>query len=148
MNICRFAVTRPVAVTVLMMVLVLFGLFWFFQDYKQSPIRFHVLFFRHLQKASSEVVGNSANMRDRHGVPFLAQFFGTAELTVSAGSRWDGCPIATSGFREEFGLLVLGVARSGKFTAFPDRDFVLRPEDRIMLIGEPHACDEFCAAGV
>ena len=26
MNICRFAVTRPVAVTVLMMVLVLFGL--------------------------------------------------------------------------------------------------------------------------
>ena len=103
--------------------------------------------FRCLQKASSEVIGKGAELRDRHGVPFLSQFFGTAELTVKAGSRWDGCPIAASGFREEYGLLVLGVARSGKFSAFPDRDFVLHPDDRVMLIGEPHACDEFCAEG-
>lgn len=102
---------------------------------------------RCLQKANEERTGRDSRLRDRHGIPSLERFFGTTELTVAKGGRWDGCSLAESGFREKFGLLVLGVARDGAFTPFPDRNFVLLPDDRVMLIGEPKACDEFCLAG-
>ncbi len=86
---------------------------------------------------------NGGSCYDHHGFPKIAQFFDTAEFHIPPDSRLDGCVIRDSALREEYGLLLLGVARAGSFVPFPERDFELLAGDRLLLIGDRQRCAAF-----
>ncbi|MGE4564691.1 MAG: cation:proton antiporter [Victivallaceae bacterium] len=99
-----------------------------------------------LQKIEDDELGAKALEFDRHGFPMISRFFSTAEHEITGESRWHHCAVRESRLREEFGLILLGVAREGSFIQFPDGDFELQAGDRMLLIGDRENCDLFLTA--
>jgi Trk K+ transport system NAD-binding subunit len=62
---------------------------------------------------------------------------GLRELRLTSGSRWGGHAISELPLREEFGVTILAVSRSGRSVLNPEPAFQLFPNDRLILSGDP-----------
>jgi len=58
------------------------------------------------------------------------------KLKVSTESRFTNKTIRTSGIREEFGCIVVGLERQGQRIRSPSSEIVLVPEDLLWVVGE------------
>ena len=62
---------------------------------------------------------------------------GLREVRLTSGSPWAGHAIADIPLREQFGVTVLAVSRSGRSMLNPEPAFQLFPNDRLILSGDP-----------
>lgn len=62
---------------------------------------------------------------------------GVREVRLGPGSMWAGRRLGQVPLRDEFGVTVLGVSRSGRSFFNPGPEFQLFPGDRLILSGEP-----------
>jgi CPA2 family monovalent cation:H+ antiporter-2 len=62
--------------------------------------------------------------------------FDLKRLTVQGSSPFKGVPIKTSGFREKFDCIVVGLERGGQRTRSPKSDVVLSEGDVLLVVGE------------